>query len=387
MSHHWSIQLNCIVFGRDLSSKPQVSTRLRQLAAISQIDEISSLAQLRDHLSRHPYHFAIIVLDHADDNLPACLLRYPELKVLVITPSRKAGPIDPWRTQGASDIVSSHRPEKMKHAINRIVEESHVRAQLHAIQKKLDSQNRLQQILLDSRKDAVMLWQHGTIVESNRLFDDLINCHSSDNHSRSIEWKRWVSAPSYAELNTSEQPLVGSVNLSNHLGQRFETKIESIMLDTGKAKLIKINTRPLDQRAWDDISVDSATGMLLTKPFILRSQDKGNSTVKELLSYRIATLLKQEFSSLSLIGRTGPTKMTLLPLSPVSSSQGLSGRIRQTLGTIGGLVEDRQSVRIKTLSLSTSHLCAMEVMDRLEQPPVLTQRIVPSKTGPLRLRA
>ena len=77
----------------------------------SQIDEIPSIAQLRDHLSRHPYNFAVVMLDHAEDNLPACLLRYPELKVLVITPSKKAGPLEPWLTQGASDIVSLHRPE------------------------------------------------------------------------------------------------------------------------------------------------------------------------------------------------------------------------------------------------------------------------------------
>jgi len=386
MSPDWSLQLNCVVLGRDLPSKTQVTAHLRHLDLISQIDEIPSIAQLRDHLSRHPYNFAVVVLDHAEDNLPACLLRYPELKVLVITPSKKAGPLQPWLTQGASDIVSLHRPEKMKHAIDRIVEESRVKAELCAVQKKLDSQNRLQQILLDSRKDAVMLWQHSAIVESNRLFDELINCHSSDSHSRSIEWKRWVSAPSFAELNTTKAPPVSPVNISNHLGQHFETKIEPITLDTGKAKLIRINPRPVDQHAWEAISVDSATGILLKKPFVsavdswlqstdrsrytivqiqvddpelLKTQDKGNSTVKELLSYRIATLLKQEFGSHSLIGRTA----------------------------IGGLVEDRQSIRIKTLSLSTSHLCAKEVLDRLEQPPVLTQRITPAKTESLRLRA
>jgi len=180
MSHLWPVQLSCVVFGTALSDKQSLTSYIRDLDLVSRLDEISGLSNLRKHLSRQSCNFVVIVLDHADDTLPACILRYPEMKVLVITPARKAGSVEAWLPQGASDIVSCHRAEKMKFAIRRMVEESRVKAQLNAVQEKLDSQCRLQRVLLESRKEAIMLWQNGVILDSNRVFDGLIDCYASD---------------------------------------------------------------------------------------------------------------------------------------------------------------------------------------------------------------
>ena len=411
----WSVQLTCVIFGNNIAKEIDIVDALKHSLPVVHADELSRIASLRDHLARHRYDFAIVFLAHCDDNLPACLLRYPDLKVLVVTPDRKIGPVEKWFEQGATDVVSRQRHNKCRHAIERMIEECRIRAQLRVATLKIDSQNKLQQILLDSRSEAVLLWQNGQVLESNCRLDELIECHDEDPQSRSIEWKRWVSAPCHAELHSILPAVSGKVIITNHAGVNYNAVIELVNTEEGEAKLIRINPKPIDQASWATGSLDSSTGVLLQQPFInalecwlqttteqrytivqihvdepdlLASRGRANSTVQELLSYRVAASLKEEFKEGTLIGRTGPTTLTLLPLNLFKNSRDLATRIRSQLGDIGGLLEDTSHIRIKTLSLSTAALCAPEVLERLDRPPLLTRRVTePSCFHPLGERA
>ena len=414
MSSAWSIQLTCVIFGKLSAELNELVDDLKDANLLAHTDELSRLASLRDHLSRHRYDFAIIILEHPDDSLPACLLRYSDLKVLVVTPARKVGPVEQWSQQGATDVVSSQRMDKCRHALQRMAEECRVRAQLRVATLKIDSQNKLQQVLLDSRSEAVLLWQNGQVLESNCRLDELIGCHDEDPHSRSIEWKRWVSAPCYAELHSITHAITGSLILTNHSGLKFKAVLEHLNLENGDAKLIRINPRPIEQASWANEALDSSTGVLLQHSFInaldcwlqstslqrytivqihvdepdlLASHGPANSTVQELLSYRVASSLRQEFKEGTVIGRTGPTTLTLLPLNSVKDSRGMAARIRSRLGNIGGLLEDTSHIHIKTLTLSTTALCASEVIERLDRPPLLTRRATRPELRVLSLRA
>ena len=402
MSSVWSVQLTCVVFGSIAAEKTTLMDNLNSSPHIVHTDELSRLSSLRDHLSRLRYDFAIVVLEHADDCLPACLLRYPELKVLVVTPNRKIGQVEKWLQQGATDVVSSQRQDKCSHSLQRMIEECRVRAQLRIATRKIDSQNKLQRILLDSRNEAVLLWQNGQVLESNSYLDELIGCHEEDPQKRSIEWKRWLSAPCYAELHSSHSTVSGKLIITNHSGLKYKAALEQVKLECGDARLIRINPQPMEQASWATESLDSSTGVLLQQSFInaldswlqtssrkrykivqihvdepdlLASHGRANTTVQELLSYRVASSLKQEFREGMIIGRTGPTTLTMLPLNLIKDSRGLSARIRTRLGNIGGLLEDVSHIRIKTLTLPTSSLCALDVLERLDRPPVLTRRI------------
>lgn len=414
MSSAWSVQLTCVIFGSHIAEEGRLVDALKQSRHIAHADKLSRLASLRDHLTRHRYDFAIIVLAHPDDCLPACLLRYPELKVLVVTPSRKIGPVERWFEQGATDVVSCQRGTKCQHALERIIEECQIRAQLRLATLKIHSQNKLQQVLLDSRSEAVLLWQKGQVLESNCGLDELIGCHDKDPKSRSIEWKRWVSAPCYAELHSITKAVSGKLIITNHAGLKFNAVLEQVNLERGVAKLIRINPQPVDQVSWAKESLDSSTGVLLQQPFInaldcwlqttarqrytivqihvdepdlLASRGRANSTVQELMSYRVASSLRQEFREGTIIGRTGPTTLTLLPLNLIKNSRGLATRIRSRLGNIGGLLEDTSHIHIKTLTLSKTALCASEVIERLDRPPLLTRRVARSSLPVLGLGA
>jgi hypothetical protein len=410
----WSVQLTCVIFGSSTADESEVVDALKHSQHIAHADELSRIASLRDHLSRHRYDFAIVLLAHPDDNLPACLLRYPDLKILVITPDRKIGPVERWFQQGATDVVSSQRHNKCRHAIERMIEECRVRAQLRVATLKIDSQNKLQQILLNSRSEAVLLWQNGQVLESNCRLDELIECHDEDPQSRSIEWKRWVSAPCHADLHSIAPAVSGTVIITNHSGTKYNAILEQVSIEQGEAKLIRINPKPIDQASWATESLDSTTGVLLQQPFInaldcwlqttaqqrytivqihvyepdlLASHGRANSTVQELLSYRVAASLKEEFKEGTLIGRTGPTTLILLPLNLFKNSRDLAIRIRSQLGDIGGLLEDTSHIHLKTLTLSTIALCASEVLERLDRPPLLTRRVTGSRFQPLGERA
>ena len=403
MTTDWTAPLTCLVFGTNNTHVDGIAALVGECDNISQIDEISRLASLRDNLSRYPYDFVVVMLENADDNLPACLLRYPELRVLVVTPARKVGAIETLLTQGASDVVSVQRRGKCRHALDRIITECRIRVELRIASRKLESQNRLQKILLDSREEAVLLWQNGEMLESNCHLDALIECHSQDNQGRGIEWRRWVSAPCYAELHSIVKPLLGSTIITNHRGAQYKAKIERLHLESGEAQLIRITPHAIDNASWNDKTLDTVTGVLLpdafvnamdcwlhstdrtrytvaqirlNEPGLLSSESRANSTVQELLSYRIAALLEQEFKCGSLIGRTGATTMTLLPFESYKHSRDLATRIRRCLGTVGDLIDDTTRINIKTLTLSPHALSAREVVERLNQPPLLTRRIL-----------
>lgn len=393
MSSDWSHTLTCLIYGSDAERTGALASLAGDCAGISQIDEVTRLSELRDHLSRFPYDFVVVLLEEADDNLPACILRYPELKVLAVAPTKKILQLENWLSQGASDVVSLQRQDKCRHALFRIAEECEVRAQLRLASMKLASQNRLQQILLDTREEAVLLLQKGVVLESNCHLDELIDSHTMDNQGRSIEWKRWISAPSNAQLLLTSKPSIRNLIVRNHRGEHFEATVENLHLDFGDAQLIRINTTPIDNTSWEEENLDTTTGVLVLDAFVnamdswlkntLKNRytvariqvdepdlssdaNPGNTTVKELLCYRIASLLQEEFKSGSLIGRTGSTTMTLLSFKTHKHTRELATRIRQCLGTIGDLVEDTQCIRIKTLTLAPDALSAREVIERLD---------------------
>ncbi|MFT6878795.1 MAG: hypothetical protein ACI9XK_002833 [Granulosicoccus sp.] len=414
MSSVWSVQLTCVIFGSRIAEDNELVDAIKRSRQIAHADELSRLTSLRDHLTRHRYDFAIVILEHPDDCLPTCLLRYPELRVLVVTPARKIGPVERWFQQGATDVVSCQRGDKCRYALKRMIEECQIRAQLRVATLKIDSQNKLQQILLDTRSEAVLLCQNDQVLESNCRLDELIGCHNEDPASRSIKWKRWVSAPCYDELHSITQANSTKLIITNHSGLKFNAVLEQVNLERGRANLIRINPQPIDQTSWTEESLDSSTGVLLQKPFInaldcwmqtnprqrytivqihvdepdlLASHGRANSTVQELMSYRVASSLRQEFREGTIIGRTGPTTLTLLPLNLFKNSRDLATRIRSRLGNLGGLLEDISHIHIKTLTISTTALCASEVIERLERPPLLTRRATGSNVQGLSLGA
>lgn len=395
-----SLQLKSLVFATSPAQREVLISELESSASLECIDTPDDQAALRDSLLTRHYDFVVIAVDRGDERLPACLLRYPELQILVVTADRKTGSVNSWRQQGANDVVSSQRYEKLHHALERMLEDCQTRAQLRLATLKLASQDKLHKILLDTQAEALLLWQDGQILESNRCFDYLMDCNQ--NAARGTDWQRWLSAQSYAELHERLPAKNGDIVISSALGQKYRARIESLTLDHGTAKLVRIDPRPIDPSQWIDEQNDSVTGVLRRESFLtnldnwlqsspllrytvvqinIEASDGlpvisgANSTLQELLAYRAANLLQQQFQDDMLMGRTGRTALTLVSRQPVKDSRKLASQLRQCLGTVGDLIEDpQQQIRIKTLTLSPTALSADKVLKRLEHHPLMTRR-------------
>ncbi len=401
MPTDWSVQLKVIVLASDFAHRGELARELQSSPQLLSTDTVAELSEFRECLTQHHYDMAVIALDSTEERLPACLLRYPDLPVLVIVPSRKVGPVEPWLQQGANDVVSRHREGKLRHALKRILEHCVIRAQLRIANRKLISQHKLHRILLDTHAEALLLWQGGQVLEANACLASLVGCHTQTGKTQGTDWQRWLSAQSFADLHHQSRPTHGDVVITSTFGQRYSAHSECLILDRGTAQLIRINPTPIDDAAHHDEQQDSVTGVLRREHFIntlshwlhsstlsrytvvqitidepdaLPGSGRANSTLQELMAYRVANLLQQQFEDDMMIGRTGPAALTLVFRKPVEQSRNLAVQVRQCLGTVGGLVDDPTHIRVKTLTLAPTALAADEVLLRLEQHPLMTRK-------------
>lgn|GEM_PF-2048930 len=391
--------LKGLVFASVPAQRDALINALERSDQLECIDTPDNLAELRDTLQAHAYDLAVIIVDQDEQRLPVCLLRYPDLQVLAVTTRRKTGSIDSWRRQGANDVVSSQRQNKLQLALERMLEGCLTRSQLRLAMLKLASQDRLHKILLDTQAEAVMLWQNENVVESNACLDYLIGCTALS--ALATDWQQWLSKQSYAEIHRPLHATSDDVVITSAIGQKYRARVEHLALDSGPAILIRINPRPIDPSSWRDEQNDSVTGVLRRESFVthldswlqssrlprytvvqisieipdaLQVAGSANSTLQELLAYRAANLLQQQFQDQMLLGRTGPTTLTLVSCQSVEDSRNLAMQLRRCLGTVGDLVDDPHHIRIKTLTLSPSALSAERVLNRLELHPLMKRR-------------
>lgn len=389
-------QLCCLVLCNDSTPDDALRMALDTHPSVKKIEYIDTQNALRETLRTTSFDLLVVALSNTSKQLPACLLRYPDMQVLVAVPSRKIGSINTWLAQGANEIVSLQRKDRLVHTVNRMLNDSATRAKLRHVTSHLATQYKLQQILLNTYAEALVLTQNGCVIESNDCFDTLINCKQHDNKARSIEWTRWVSAQSYKELHDSALLEQNETTISSSNSRHYRARIESLVLEGGPAQLIRINPSPIGLNSLPDLETDSVTGLLVRDSFTQRLQSllqsPGNTnrytavlitlpipdnashfsgvdrTVQDLLIYRAANSIEQHFKGNTLLGRIGIN--TLLLARPANSEQSrkLALRVKAAIGSLGGLIEDPASVFIKTLTLPPNTLSAIEVMERLERP-------------------
>lgn len=376
---------------------------------IAQIDQLADSTDLRAHLLSKQCDLTIVVPSSTDENLPACLLRYPDMRVLVVTSDRKTGPTGKWVQQGANQVISQRRPERLRQTLEMLIEICITQAQLRLVKTELSAKQRLQDILLDSHLEAILLWQDNRILQTNHCFDSLIGCKELDRSTRERAWKQWLTPRSYGNLSSPQSPSdsgCADILITNAVGERYHARSIRLAIDRQDARLIRINTVPLDPVSDLGQQQDSVTGFLHREYFaialerwlqtsnadritiaqihvneseIVAEATGSGSTYRELLVYRIAHRLGLQFKQQPLLGRTGATTLALVPSQNDKRTHRLATRIRLCLGTVGGMVTDTSHVQIKTLTIAPSALSGSEVLDRLEQSSLLAGNFPPHK--------
>lgn len=399
-----NFQLSCLILTADSDQQTRLTELLRRSSRVGRVDIANDNAVLRHQLSEHRYDLAILAVADAGDRLPACLLRYPELRVLVLLPGKtrvnpesRTNPLSTWLQQGANDVVNQGHDATITHALGRLLDECILQARLRVNEADNQQKSRLLQAVLDSHPHAAVLSGQGELWRSNAAFAALISEATQTSETARTRLARqdcqgWMDSRSRRAFNALDVNANTSITVKSRQGKRFELAVTSVQLGNDTARLLTIQPVPDGTQLQSDTEVDSVTGLpartsvvqrfqkLLQSPgsvgrytaMLVQLPDNEQSlvsrTLQDLTVYRAADALQQHFKKDTLLGRTSQNALLLIrPATTTETSRVTANRVRKVLGSLGGLVDPPSNVRINTLTLASSSLSAREVMARLER--------------------
>lgn len=396
--------VRCLIQASDIARmhslvETSVETSIAGRSAV-QIDYLEGQNQIPDKLTKARYKLIVLTPDSPHEQLPQCLLDQPELSILVVTPSAYENSVDHWIRQGATDIVSQDRYDHFGHVFRRMLNECVLRTELEIANNQLAAQNRLQELLLNTQTEALLLWQNGQALQTNTCLNELIDCSENDNLTRTIQWTRWISRQTLQILAQASTHSLNKTIITNNAGIQYHAWIEHLVLNEGPAQLIRINPEPITDNQLPQSETDSVTGLFARSAFVLRWQlwldslhnyqrytamlitlpdvqsesgcDGIDGTMQDLLAYRASNAIEQHFGQCTMVGRTNKNCLLLVQLTERSTSRKSAMAVKTLLGSLGGLIDDPASIIIKTLTLSPTSLSANDVLRRLEHAELLT---------------
>lgn len=300
--------LHCLIYATSPEHQAMVLQWLSVSKRITALATVGNHAALRKQLAVEHYHLLVFVASSRDQVLPACLLRYPETRTLVITNRRKVRDYVDWCQQGATDIVSLQKPELVQHALSR---------------------------LIDERQQSVRL---ANMTAKNMILQQQLDALSDQQPPSNSE----IAANTRTIATDSVTGLPARSTLLEHF--------ENLLKTQKKAK------------RYTAMLVRVFAGKQHTSESV-----QADKTLQDLSLYRAANLLQQRVSAGSLLGRVNDNALLLIqPADAANGSRVVANQIRRTLGSLGGLVESATDVRIDTLNLSASSISASEAVERLE---------------------
>lgn len=192
-------RLNCVLRATDAAHADAVTSWLRVSTRVGEIATCRTDTELRTELAdRTPAtlpDFVVLVVSHAE--LPPYLLRYPDLRVLVLTTHRKVGSLTPWLQQGASDVASFARPHQAQHALGRMIDESAMERRVSLLATELlRSEMRFATLVKNSRA-ALSFWRDDELLSCSAAFSDITGLSEG---ASTTEWLGLLDPKAKAEL-------------------------------------------------------------------------------------------------------------------------------------------------------------------------------------------
>jgi GGDEF domain-containing protein len=394
-----SDQLVCLVMTTNSSRQAQIGEWLRFGCRVERVDNVYDAVAMRHQLAARAYDMTVIVSGDKDQTLPPCLLRYPDMRVLVLTTTRKIGPLPEWLHQGATEVVSLQKLPAVHHTISRLLDECLMMRKVQALCEQTDEQRQIIDALLSKHPHGIGLWQNGQVKRLNNQFDQstglMINPDGLINENAWLDWMSVANRYPLGELtlNLSEEPTMTSSTTGEPAGQLLMQRVRH----RGKAaRLLQVSARPKLTKNIPELATDSVTGLLArdsvlqgfqrllhsgrqTKRYtamlvqLLTSDEASRTTavsrtLQDLTIYRAAEMLQQNFVGNTLLGRVSHDALLLIrPSTAVDASRLAANRVREVLGSLGGLLDAPNELRINTLNLAATSLSAAEVISRLER--------------------
>jgi len=329
--------LSCLVLSQRHEHHKLVSTWLGECNYVGSVTAVSDDSSLGKYLNKAHVHLCIVVLEKHEITLPASILSHAHIPVVALTATRKPEKIRKLIQQGATEVVSIGNTYLAKHAISRLLAECRSKQKLRFLQAHI-------QVL-----EKQVAYLQSILMSDKRSFA-LTAANDAEHKSvRQIE----------AKLQSMQQPVVENV-IANYKPRDSATGLRA------RISVLK----KFQQVLASEIKAPRFTALLVS---ILTDKDSGEQSgasknVQDLTLFRAADALKKRLGTGIILGRINQNALLLIQSSydePVSRDA--ANRVRDSLGSLGGLIDAETDVRINTINLpAKTSISANEVVARLE---------------------
>jgi len=165
-------RLNCVLRASDAAHIDAVTNWLRISARVGEITTCTNDTEFKDELQQraatNPPDFVIVVV--SGDELPPHLLRYPDIKILVLTARRKVGSLTPWLQQGACDVATLSRPQQVQHAMSRLIDECAMSKRVDLLATELVRSEARYDTLVRNSRTPLSFWRDNELLACSPSF-------------------------------------------------------------------------------------------------------------------------------------------------------------------------------------------------------------------------
>jgi len=331
-------QLSCLVLAHQDDYHQLVSAWLGVSKRVGSVTAVQDDESLCKQLSNtNTTHLCIIVVADREQVLPACTLRYPDMRLLVLTASNKTGKLTGWLQQGATDVVSLQKSAAAQHAISRLIDECVADLQQYSLNTRI------------AQLDQEVSYLKSMLQGDKRSFS--ITASNDTQHSATQQVE--------ADLHCDEQPALENIVVKQKLRDTA----------TGLPARTSVMER-FAHMLQSDIQAPRFTAMLVR---ILTDKNKNEQsgaekTVQDLTLYRAADALQKRMVQGTILGRVNKNALLLIQSSDIEpASRDAANRVRETIGSLGGLIDSETDVRINTMNLpAKTNISVDEMVARLE---------------------
>jgi len=418
-------RLNCVLRASEAAHLDAVTSWLRVSARVGEISTCRTDTDLRTLLQdRSPANLPnFVVLIAGSSELPPYLLRYPDLRVLVLTTQRKIGSLTPWLQQGATDVASLARPQQVQYALGRMIDDAAMEKRVDLLASELNRSEERYLSLIEQGRPALSLWRDDELMAASASFSQITglkvgatsdqwfagfdadskaaigdqiakvpnnarvvleqsqqtvritheprcDAHDDNEHLVSVKWVLDAVEPTEplandtlvvppptltttANLPTPETDSVSGLPARQTVVNKFQRWLQAA---NDNSRYVAMTVDLSDSTLNDDTKSHTDDAEPLSKVNAVSSTNTASAvdrTLQDLAVYRAADRLTRTLSANTLLGRLNDDRLLIIrELEADEAPRMLAKGIRRSLGSLGGLLETPEAVRINTVNVS-----------------------------------
>lgn len=336
-------RLSCLVVGEANRYVQDARKRLERSSRVGRVEVLDDDFALGHALVAQRQDLVVLVLSAPDAALPRCLLKHPEVRVLVVAPDGVCGTLTRWLQQGADDLICPDDTDAYDHALSRLLDAC-----------SLSATARRQAMIIDVQRQRIEAMMARSIPSA-----------TPSTTARSSETDRRNAVPQRRGLNLLRRSRKPRPDERTPRTVRDADSDGLAGRPASMKRLLALAARPYR-------TASHAVVVQVTLPFAAPGQatSRLDNTIADLAIYRAADALRRYAPKRLLLGRVRKNRLLMLIEMPATAGTDLSARetrLREQLGTLGGLLLAADELDIDMLRAPLASVAVPSLIDRMEQ--------------------